>query len=59
MPLYDFHCSECGRDFELFLRPREARQGVECPSCGRPVSPKPPQAEGASSPAACSLNKRT
>lgn len=30
MPIYEFHCSECGRDFESLSKPYEP---VECAFC--------------------------
>jgi putative FmdB family regulatory protein len=30
VPLYDFHCRACGRDFEALVRPPAA---PACPSC--------------------------
>ena len=33
MPLCKFHCSCCGQEFELFLRPSEMDAGVKCPQC--------------------------
>ena len=36
MPIYEYHCVECGEKFELFVR-YAARQTVPIfPSCGRP-----------------------
>ena len=34
MPLYDFTCKKCQREFERFLRPSEILEGVTCPYCG-------------------------
>jgi putative FmdB family regulatory protein len=31
MPLFDFHCRACGRDFEALARPQDPP--VRCPSC--------------------------
>ncbi len=31
MPIYDYECASCSREFELFLKPREA---ARCPHCG-------------------------
>jgi putative FmdB family regulatory protein len=31
MPIYEYHCGECDRDFELLVRSSTA---VECPDCG-------------------------
>jgi putative FmdB family regulatory protein len=32
MPLYDFRCRACGREFEALVRPHDA-EGVACPEC--------------------------
>jgi putative FmdB family regulatory protein len=32
MPMYDFSCSQCGKDFEELV-PRDYRE-VPCPACG-------------------------
>lgn len=32
MPLYDFHCRRCGRDFEALVRPQDEAAPV-CPAC--------------------------
>ena len=34
MPTYDYRCTACGRDFELFQRMSD-RPEAECPGCGR------------------------
>jgi len=31
MPLYDFHCRSCDREFEALVRPQDA--SPTCPSC--------------------------
>ncbi len=31
MPIYEYHCRECGKDFEIFVR--SAQQKLTC-SCG-------------------------
>jgi putative FmdB family regulatory protein len=63
MPLYPFHCGNCGREFEQFLRPGEAARGIPCPSCGRatlPESREPAPEDPAASPGpVCGLPKGT
>ncbi|MEW6379618.1 MAG: zinc ribbon domain-containing protein [bacterium] len=34
MPLHEFHCQECGMDFESLVRENESVQ--KCPKCGSP-----------------------
>jgi putative FmdB family regulatory protein len=35
MPVYEFHCRPCNRDFELVLTVSEyGRHKIECPHCG-------------------------
>ena len=33
MPLYEFHCSGCGKDSELLVRSRDWKS-EHCPECG-------------------------
>lgn len=33
MPLYEFHCEQCGRDSEVLVRSTRW-QGTPCPRCG-------------------------
>ncbi len=33
MPLYEYRCSGCGRNFELLRKMDEADNGLECPEC--------------------------
>lgn len=33
MPLYEFHCNECGAEFEVMLRFSEADRRPACPQC--------------------------
>lgn len=34
MPIYEYCCEECGKDFEVFVR-STAKQGTpSCPECG-------------------------
>ena len=32
MPIYEYRCTECGRNFELLIL--KASQPIACPSCG-------------------------
>ena len=34
MPIYEFHCEKCGRDFEELVRGGGSRPKVACPRCG-------------------------
>ena len=34
MPTYEYRCSDCGRQFELFQRMSDS-PGAPCPGCGR------------------------
>jgi putative FmdB family regulatory protein len=34
MPWYDFHCDNCGCDFEEFFGVDESRENLDCPECG-------------------------
>jgi putative FmdB family regulatory protein len=33
MPLYEFHCDDCGRDSEVLVRSSDWK-GTACPRCG-------------------------
>jgi putative FmdB family regulatory protein len=33
MPLYEYHCNECGEEFEKMVRFSEADLGPTCPTC--------------------------
>ena len=35
MPLYEYRCDACQKDFEAF-REAKARRKAPCPTCGRP-----------------------
>ncbi|HUY29053.1 MAG TPA: zinc ribbon domain-containing protein [Candidatus Binataceae bacterium] len=34
MPIYEYHCAECDRSFEIFARPGHGNDGAKCPRCG-------------------------
>ena len=34
MPLYEYHCEACGREFEKLVSMGGRNQQVNCPSCG-------------------------
>ena len=34
MPIYEYRCQECGREFELFVRAADKRSEPVCPECG-------------------------
>ena len=33
MPLYEYHCRKCGKNFELLRRMQDADRDLECPEC--------------------------
>jgi len=33
MPIYEYHCEECGATFDQFVRSMSATGEVECPQC--------------------------
>jgi putative FmdB family regulatory protein len=33
MPWYDFHCEECGLNFEKFMGIDDDRTNLDCPNC--------------------------
>ena len=35
MPLYEYHCADCGSRFEVLQRVGQGPEGLECPSCGK------------------------
>ncbi len=42
MPLYEYHCRECGRDFSLRLHIEEHdSKRPKCPECGSPLKFNP------------------
>jgi putative FmdB family regulatory protein len=34
MPVYEYHCEECGKNFDLFIRSTTQRGEPKCPHCG-------------------------
>lgn len=34
MPIFDYHCSDCGAKYEVFHKVREKTEDVLCPECG-------------------------
>jgi putative FmdB family regulatory protein len=46
MPIYEYTCGDCGREFEVLVRGRE--QPV-CPGCGKPNLAKRPSVAAAHS----------
>lgn len=36
MPIYEYHCEECGTTFDKLVRSMSATVEVECPECHSP-----------------------
>lgn len=34
MPIYEYHCNDCGSEFEKFLRSMFSQETIICPECG-------------------------
>ncbi len=34
MPIYEFSCQNCGKEFEVLLKSRDEISQVKCPKCG-------------------------
>jgi putative FmdB family regulatory protein len=34
MPIYDYHCKDCGSEFETLVRSMFSTETVACPDCG-------------------------
>lgn len=34
MPIYEYHCDKCGKNFDLFVRSATQRAEPKCPQCG-------------------------
>ncbi len=33
MPIYEYHCQDCGEDFEVFVLSVSKAEEAECPKC--------------------------
>jgi putative FmdB family regulatory protein len=33
MPVYEYHCDKCGKNFDLFVRSATQRSEPKCPQC--------------------------
>jgi putative FmdB family regulatory protein len=40
MPVYEYHCNQCGEAFEKMVRFSEADRAPVCPKCGAPDTRK-------------------
>jgi putative FmdB family regulatory protein len=40
MPIYVYHCEECGEQFEKMVSFSQANQMMECPNCHNPQTKK-------------------
>ena len=38
MPIYEYHCGDCGADFESIRPVYQVADPIECKACGRPAS---------------------
>ena len=38
MPIYEYHCKDCGDDFERFIRSMFSKETITCPECGNPIA---------------------
>ena len=34
MPIFEYHCNDCGTEFEVLERSNNTDKPAECPSCG-------------------------
>jgi putative FmdB family regulatory protein len=34
MPIYDYHCKDCGSEFETLVRSMFINEAISCPECG-------------------------
>ena len=40
MPIFDYHCQDCGTTYEIFHKVREKAEDIVCPKCGSTHSKK-------------------
>jgi putative FmdB family regulatory protein len=40
MPIFDYHCTDCGSTYEVFHKVREKTEDIVCPKCGSNHSKK-------------------
>lgn len=40
MPIFDYHCDDCGSIYEVFHKVREKAEDIVCPQCGSTHSRK-------------------
>ncbi|MCX5851117.1 MAG: zinc ribbon domain-containing protein [Deltaproteobacteria bacterium] len=40
MPIYEYHCRQCGHEFEMLRQASEKDSSVKCPHCGRKKAKK-------------------
>jgi putative FmdB family regulatory protein len=40
MPIYEYRCTLCGKEFEVIRFSREDETEVECPACGKKKAEK-------------------
>lgn len=60
MPLYQFYCKKCKKNFEIFLRLSEANQEVTCPHCqGNDVEMSSENEQDHLTPGVCGVKKDT
>lgn len=60
MPLYQFYCKKCEKNFETFLKLSEAHEGMTCPFChGKEVKGPFEDEQDALTPGVCGVKKDT
>ncbi len=40
MPIYEYRCDGCGKEFEVIQKPNDGPEGLVCPSCGKAAPEK-------------------